>query len=177
MKQDKNFRSRYDENRGCYRKDKTHYVYREWIESEDGSGGHYADHVLTAGEDGVTPELLEFLQETDNAEVQDREDDDRHREEIEFSITSYYETGPEEELLSDEEVESVRVEIFNRLVRPHLSEEQMDLIYDRYGMGKTLKQIAEESPLKPDGKHVTHQSVNNRLNKILKKVEKYMPEE
>ena len=43
---EKKYRSRYDVNRKCYRKDKTHYVYQEWVETGKDQG-YYIDHVFT----------------------------------------------------------------------------------------------------------------------------------
>lgn len=42
--------------------------------------GYYIDHVFTVGEDGITLELLDYLQATDNSEVQNREVEERNRE-------------------------------------------------------------------------------------------------
>lgn len=63
---EKNYRSRYDRNRMCYRKDKTTYVYSEYV--DDGNGqGHYIDHEYHVGdmdETGsvITFEMLDMLQ-------------------------------------------------------------------------------------------------------------------
>lgn len=174
---EKNYRSRYDVNRPCYRKDKTHYVYMEWVEPEDGGEGYYIEHVFTVGEEGVTLELLDYLQETDNGEVQDQEDDQRYIEKMAASMPTYAKS-PEEELCSDEEEEQSEFsKEFDEKVKPHLSEDQMNLIYDRFGMDKSLEQIAAESPVKEDGSHISHQAVSNKLNRIFAKVKKHMPQE
>lgn len=174
---EKNYRSRYDVNRPCYRKDKTHYVYMEWVEPEDGAEGYYIEHVFTVGEDGVTLELLDYLQETDNGEVQDQEDDARNAEELAKNMPTHAKS-PEEELYSDEkEGQSALSREFDEKVKPHLSESQKNLIYDRFGMDKSLEQIAKESPVKADGSHISHQAVSNKLNRVFAKVKKHMPQE
>lgn len=173
---EKNYRSRYDANRQCYRKDKTHYVYMQWIEPDDGSEGYYIEHVFTVGKDGVTLELLDYLQATDNSEVQDQEDDERNKEMLAESLLMFVK-NPEEELCLEEEEQNYLLKDFDEKVKPHLSEDQMNLIYDRYGMDKSLEQIADESPTKKDGSQISHQAVSNKLNRIFVKVKKHMPQE
>ena len=66
-KKEKNYRSRYDKNRGCYREDETHYVYQEWV-STGKKKGFYRNTTFTVGEGDVTLELLDYLQASDNGE-------------------------------------------------------------------------------------------------------------
>lgn len=74
-----NFKSRYDANRDCYRQDETTYVYQEWV--KDGNGrGHYKNHVISIDDENVTLELLNYMQQTDNAEAQDTEDFERNED-------------------------------------------------------------------------------------------------
>lgn len=175
-KQEQNYRSRYDKNRGCYREDKTHYVYQEWVRISK-KKGFFRNTVFTVGEDDVTLELLDYLQDTDNSEVQDREDEAYYREKLAESMPMYVKSR-EEELCSDEkEYISPKLRAFNEKVRPHLSEEQMNLIYARYGMRMTLEEIAAALPADKNGKPITHQAVTGRLNHIIAKVKKYMTEE
>lgn len=173
QEKEKNYKSRYDVNRPCYRKDKTHYVYQEWVETGKNQG-FYHEHVFTVGEDGVTLELLDYLQATDNGEVQDQEDDERNIEKLAANLPDYAKS-PEEELCADEKEQSLESKEFAEKVKPHLSEDQMNLIYDRYGMNKDLKKIAAESSVKKGGTPITHQAVSNKLNRIIAKVKKYMP--
>lgn len=172
---EKNYRSKYDANRHCYRQDETHYVYQEWVETGKNKG-FYKNHVFTVGEEGVTLELLDYLLATDNGEVQDQENDERNAEKLAESLPAYAKS-PEEELDDDEGEESSLLREFNTKVKLHLSEYQMNLIYERYGMDKSLQQIADESPLKEDGTHITRQAVSGKLNHIFAKVKKYMPQD
>lgn len=173
--QKKNYRSRYDANRKCYRQDKTHYVYEEWVETGKNQG-YYIDHVFTVGEDGVTLELLDYLQATDNGEVQDQEDDERNLELLAETMDAYAKS-PEEELYGEEEPQIPLFEEFEEKVKPHLSEEQMDFIYERFGACKTLDEIAEELLLGEDGKSISRPAVLGRQKRIFAKVNKYMPQE
>lgn len=75
-KKERNYRSRYERNRDCYRKDETTYVYQQWIPTGKKTG-YYIDHEFVVGKDGVTLELLDYLLESDNASAQDQEDSDR----------------------------------------------------------------------------------------------------
>lgn len=175
-KKEKNYRSRYDVNRPCYREDETHYVYEEWVQTGENMGC-YRKTALTVGEGDVTLELLDYLQGTDNSEVQDQEDDIRNKEKLAENIPvaapSY-----EDELCAEEKEEvNPLLKAFNEKVRPHLTEDQMNLIYDRYGRNLSLEEIAAELPPGKDGKPVSHQAVTNRLNRIFAKVKKYMAEE
>lgn len=173
---EKNYRSRYDANRHCYRQNETHYVYQEWVETGKNTG-FFSNHVFTVGEDGVTLELLDYLQATDNGEVQDQEDEERYREKLAESLPTYVKSR-EEELCSDKKEHiSPMLKAFNEKVRPHLSEDQMNLIYARYGMNLSLEEIAAMLPPGKDGKPKSHQAVSSRLNKIIAKVKKYMAEE
>lgn len=173
---EKNYRSRYDANRGCYREDETHYVYQRWVKTGKNKG-FYNNTVFTAGEGDVTLELLDYLQASDNGEVQDQEDEARYREKLAESLPAYVKSR-EEELCSDEKEHiSPELKAFNEKVRPHLSEDQMNLIYARYGMNMTLEEIAATLPSGKNGKPVTHQAVTGRLNRIIAKVKKYMTEE
>lgn len=81
----KKYRSRYDKNRGCYRQDETHYIYRKQVKTGKNKG-FYQSTVFTVGEEGVTLELLDYLQATDNGEVQDQEDDKRNRKKLAESL-------------------------------------------------------------------------------------------
>ena len=175
-KKEKNYRSRYDTNRHCFRRDKTHYVYQEWIENENSMQGYYKEHVFTVGEDGITLELLDYLQATDNSEVQDQEDDARYQELL-IETLSIYEKGPEESLFDDEEPGSKLLQEFVEKVRDHLSEEQMDFIYERFGACKTLDEIAESLQKDKDGKTISRSAVLGRQKRIIAKVEKYMPQD
>ena len=208
---EKNYKSRYDRNRHCFRKDETTYVYQEWISTGENTG-YYFDHEYHVGEDGITIELLDMLQESDNSEAQDSEDSERNDEQFNYETgeaaeegdfhtspfdnlsTSYVGgkgmhnlavpfagspeyIGPEAVLFPEEEKPSQAQADFDTYVRPKLSEDQQNLIYDRYGMDKGVEQIAAEAPVKADGSHITHQAVSNRLSKIKTKVLKNMPQE
>ncbi len=174
-KKEKNYRSRYDANRHCFRQDKTHYVYQEWVETGKDQG-YYIDHIFTVGEDGVTLELLDYLQSTDNGEIQDQEDDERNKEMLAETMPAYAKS-PEEELCADERPQSHLVKEFNEKVKPHLSDEQMNFIYERFGACKTLDEIAEELPPGEDRKPISRPAVLGRQKRIFAKVKKYMPQD
>ena len=201
----KNYRSRYERNRNCYRKDKTTYIYSEYV--DDGNGqGHYVDHEYHVGdmdENGntITFEMLDVLLEFDNAEAQDSEDQERYEEVIvhnDFSDGDFIETGmsristmsttsngglnvsgairfgadlvgPEEALFGDEEEESISVKDFREKILPLLTEDQINLIYERFGAGKTLEQIAKEQD-----KPVSKQAIDKRFKTIFNKIVEHM---
>ena len=201
---EKNYRSRYDRNRMCYRKDKTTYVYSEYV--DDGNGqGHYIDHEYHVGdmdETGsvITFEMLDMLQDFDNIEAQDSEDLERNEEVLvhnTFSDGDFTEVGmaciasspvkgtnglsvsgamkfgselvgPEAALFG-EEVENISVQEFREKIFPLLTEEQINLIYDRFGAGKTLEQIGAEQE-----KSISKQAIDKRLKGIFKKISENM---
>ena len=202
----KNFRSRYDQNRPCYRKDRDTYVELEFVECEDG-GCRYVEREHRVGEmdaagNVLTREILDVMLEFDNAEVQDTEDmygnadlslygtgsaEDDFNEtgmarigtsrvdgtnEINISgavIMSPELIGPEAVLFAVVEEDSPLVRALKEKVFPHLSEDQINLLYDHYGARKTLEQIAAEQ--EPP---VSKQAISNRLAKIHAKNKKYM---
>jgi len=202
----KNYRSRYDQNRHCYRKDKETYVELEFVECEDGEcryveREHRVGEIDAAG-NVLSYEILDMMLEADNAEVQDTEDlyanadlslygtgsaEDDFNEtgmarigtsrvdganEINISgavIMSPELIGPEAVLFAANKEDSPLVRVLKEKVFPYLSEDQINLIYDYYGAGKTLEQIAAEQD-----KPVTKQAIANRLAKIHTKIKKYM---
>lgn len=201
---EKNYRSRYDRNRMCYRKDKTTYVYSEYV--DDGNGqGHYIDHEYHVGdmdETGsvITFEMLDMLQDFDNDEAQDTEDQERNEEVLvhnTFSDGDFTEVGMAciasspvkgtnglsvsgavkfgselvgpESVLFGEDVENISVQEFREKILPLLTEEQINLIYDRFGSGKTLEQIGAEQD-----KPVSKQAIDKRLKGIFKKIAENM---
>lgn len=173
---EKNFRSRYERNRTCWRKDETTYVYLDFVECPDGEC-RYIEREIHVGDTDVhgnvvTIEILDFLFGCDNAEAQDTEDADDYATEINISgevfMGATY-NSPEEELFSEEEQESPLVQEFMEKVEPKLSEEQKNLIYDRFGARKTLEELAHEQD-----KPVSKQAIDNRIKKIYKKVKDNM---
>lgn len=140
--------------------------------------GLYYETVLTVGEDeGVTLELLDYMQASDDAEAQRQEDDERIKEILKENISTHAKSFEEEYYSNEEECVSPTLKAFYEHVRPHLSDEQMDLIYAHYGMGMTLEEIAAELPPNKDGSPETYQAVSIRLNRIFEKVKKYMAQE
>lgn len=201
---EKNYRSRYDSNRNCYRKDKTTYIYSEYVDDGNGSG-HYVDYEYHVGEVDeygreLTVEMLDVLMEFDNAEAQDSEDQERNEEVIVHNIFSDGDftevgmaciasspvkgtnglsvsgtvkfgselAGPEAALFG-EEVENISVQEFREKILPLLTEEQINLIYDRFGAGKTLGQIGAEQE-----KPVSKQAIDKRLKGIFRKIAENM---
>lgn len=200
-KETKNCSSRYERNRNCYRKDKTTYIYSEYV--DDGNDqGHYVDHEYHVGDmdehgRAITLEMLDMLMEFDNAEAQDTEDQDRNEELLahnDFSDGDFVETGmsrigttgvakkgglnpsgvvqfgaefigPEAVLFGKADVESISIKEFREKVMPLLTEEQINLIYERFGAGKTLEQIAKEQD-----KPVSKQAIDKRFKTIFKKI-------
>ena len=125
----------------------------------------------------MTLDLLDYLQDSDNSEVQDQEDEVRYREKLAESMPTYVKSR-EEDICSDEKERiSPELRAFNERVKPHLSDDQMNLIYARYGMNMTLEEIAASLPPDKNGKPITHQAVTARLNRIIAKVKKYMTED
>lgn len=76
--------------------------------------------------------------------------------------------GPEAALFG-EGVENISVKEFRQKILPLLTEEQINLIYDRFGAGKTLEQIGAEQE-----KPVSKQAIDKRLKGIFKKISENM---
>ena len=168
MKQVKNTKSRHDINRPCGRIDKDHYAYYEWVDSGNGKGFYTRTTLLTVGENGVTRELLDELQKFDNAEVQDTEDNARNWETM---CETFHESTAslEDDLFMEEVTENDMLSTFMEKVLPKLSEDQLNNMYDLYGIKKALAQLAQE-------RGISYQAIQNQRAKLHKRVEKLMAE-
>lgn len=196
-KDNRNFQSRFDENRPCFRVDETTYVYREYYDKD-----HYIDHTFTVGEGDCTLELFDSLQKMDNAEAQDSEDIRKHSDnKFENSKANAEDSdsdtreggfdtlevsriagdlfagagGIEEELFGESMPESRLMRLFNKYVLPELSEKEVGLIYDYYGMGMFAKDIAVKT-FKKNGKPLTESAVTKQIRLLKAKVEALMAE-
>lgn len=192
-----NFKSRPCRNRSCGRVDIDRYIY--YLDPALGIGEKV---VIRAGENGVTREMLDEMMLFDNCEAQTMEDDDAKRDwslnrmmedadvcdplelikagndDIDQLISDLsqdkrdeLEVNSESSLFEDICMKTL-LNLFNVYVKPQLSDEQMNLLYDYYGMNKTLEQIAQELPAKQDGSHISNQAVAKRLNVIKKNTQK-----
>lgn len=195
----RNYRSRYEENRHCFRVDETTYVYRTY----SGDGQQYFDERIHVGEDGVTLEILDFLQAADNAEAQDTEDERKNADgRFEGLLTGGTEDrntigfdaigsccdafggmtrsadnfagspelkGPEAALFPEEEVPGEFRQLFREVVLPELTDKEKDLIYSYYGAQMVAREIAEKT-FKKNGKPLTESGITKQLRLLRAKV-------
>ena len=141
-------------------------------------------YVLEMGKDGVTEELLRFLQDNDRETgLQDRyqreredyhyqnsvrfqEDSPRETENLAFQIAD-----PKADvfaaLFPDETGNSLEDKI--RRAIGQLTENQQDLIWEAYGMMRGDTEIAKEQ-------NTSRQAIQNRRNKIKSRIEKLLAE-
>ncbi len=136
--------------------DASHYVYRLW----DQESGRYIRQILTVGYNGITEEMLDFLQQCDNAEAQDYEDDVRHWDELVEDFKESFFRGSSNQ---------TDVEILLTEVLPKLTDDQRNLVYDLLGNDFNLADLARR-----DG--VSYQAIQNRFSKIKKRVKKIFSE-
>ncbi len=197
----RNYRSRYEENRHCFRVDETTYVYRAYSD-----GQQYSEQRIHVGEDGVTLEILDYLQAADNAEAQDREDERKNadgrfeglsarkseeNESADFDVisvcgdTGYQRSlvngftgspelaGPEAALFPAEEETSELQRLFRKVVLPELTEKEKDLIYSYYGAQMLAKDIAAQT-FKKNGKPMTESGITKQIRQLRAKVAELM---
>ncbi|WP_019543607.1 hypothetical protein [Selenomonas bovis] len=159
------------------------YTYARWNEETHS----YDTIVLTAGQDGVTEDIILLLDQMDH----DSDLIDRYEEELRDpgfeKRRKAYESDPEDgdegdpwnqieaphaDLTEDaERREKPNAEKIRRVVEEDFTPEQQDLFFSHYGECKQLEQIRQEEAVRT-GKPVTPQAMNNRKNKMIRKVAK-----
>lgn len=141
---------------------------------------------LEAGKEGVTEELILFLQISDN-EMKLQTRYQRENESYTFQNAMRFhcshpdttvnpiECFPDPKadifkiLFSDEKGTSKDVEMVNQIMTS-LTENQRDLIWEAYGMLRGDTEIAREQ-------NVTREAIQNRRKKIMRRVEKLLQEQ
>ena len=140
--------------------------------------------VLQAGKDGVTEELLRFLQENDRETgLQDRYQREREDYALKHALRAYC-ADPMSKLNPIEQIADSKADIFKLLcpdetengtekkVRQaieQLTENQQDLVWEAYGMVRGDTEIAKEQ-------NTSRQAIQNRRNKIKSRIEKLLME-
>ncbi len=196
---------RYETDRYCYRQDETHYVYREWVETGKGKGYYIDHiftvgecgitlellDVLQEEDDREEQESenVERYEEPFDYDENDAADNDfdyydninvnyMGKKDIHNLAASYKGSpefiGPEAVLFADREPGKAEID-FNRHVRPKLSEDQINLIYDYFGMAKTIQQIVDEFTDESDGTSEKCRTLSDKWNLIFTKVKELMP--
>ena len=155
------------------KKNLTSYTY----ESADGS-----KITLQAGQDGVTEKWLAYLRAEDAAIT---EQEDYQRKHLDYgyqNALAYYERDPENtaehpmnqfqdpnadifRILYPEEAEDSPLLAETKNAIQLLSDAQKDLIYELYGLCRTINEIAHEQG-------VTKTAIQNRRNKIVNRIKK-----
>ena len=155
------------------KKNPTEYTY----ESVDGTRT-----TLQIGKDGVTKKWLTFLMTEDAALL---EQEDYWRKHLDYgyqNAQTYYEYDPDDEAehpldqIPDPGADIFRI-LFPETPENHplltrveaameqLTDEQRDLIYELFGLGRTIAEVAREQ-------HVTGPAIRNRRTKILNRIQK-----
>ncbi|MDD4688540.1 MAG: hypothetical protein PHE51_02185 [Eubacteriales bacterium] len=175
-----NGKSHYNAMRNCYLTKDGRYAYITW----DGEHNRNVTHYLEVGKDGVTEELLIFLDEDDHdTDLQER----YNNENADYSFQNKqfaYCRNQEDENATDpiNELEDKQADIFDSLfpteekpselllklisAMDKLTDAQRDLIYDHFGARKTLEEI-RQAEITSTSKEVSQQAFSNRLKKII----------
>lgn len=77
QRKEKNYRSCYEKNCNCYRKNKITYISQEWIPPDEDTD-YYKDYEFNVDEDRITINFLNMLQQPDNAETQNTKNAKSH---------------------------------------------------------------------------------------------------
>ena len=187
---EKKRKSHYNENRDCYLSiDGKYYSYKFWdmdtkcvkterIEIENDSTVDWT----------VVLDDLDYA-----ADLNDRYESELRDKAFDAQLTRYEENpyddyvqnpweiiggkceSPEEILFSEHKPENEKTALVRRAVEEKLTDNQKNLYYDHFGMNKQLVEIAREEESQT-GKKPSNSAMNNRKNKILKKISKIFGE-
>ncbi|MEG1639982.1 MAG: hypothetical protein RR284_03550 [Ruthenibacterium sp.] len=171
-------KSCYNAKRNCYRTKDGRYAYITW----DSETSHDVTHYLEVGKDGVTEDLLIFLDEDDHdTYLQERYDGEysnyRFQNKQDVHHCDPANTSGTIEEIADKNAdifaalfpaEESRNENLARLIvaMEKLTDAQRDLIFEHFGARKTLEEI-RQTEIAATGKDITQQAVSNRLKKII----------
>jgi len=185
---EKKRKSAYNKNRGCYLSiDGKYYCY----EMLDMDTKRIKTERIEVGKD-LSVELTLILDELDHAvDLNDRYENEA-RDKTFYSNLKNYEANPydgdaqnpwedigdnsgnpEEILFAKSKPENKKTALVRRAVEEKLTDNQKDLYYDHFGISKQLVEIAREEG-EQTGKIPSNQAMNNRKNKILEKISKFL---
>lgn len=162
------------------------YTYARWNEETHS----YDTIVLTAGQDGVTEEIILLLDQMDHdGDLGERYEEENKDQKFERKLRKY-EADPDDDnavnpwnqiedphadLTEDaerrEKPENPDAEKIRRVVKEDFTPEQQNLFFSHFGECRQLEQIRQEEAA-CTGKPVTPQAMNNRKNKMIRKAAK-----
>ena len=166
-----NYEKKFKEN---YKDRNGNYVYARWDFEEK----KFVKEIIRPGENGVTAELIELLNQDDNRQkLSERYDSENLDWKFALKQQKHSQNGSELtedplDLLPYKKARAFEDEVKDNEflnVLENLTDEQIDLIYDLFGMMKSQSDIARET-----GK--TQQSVYNKKTKIIKRLRKLFKE-
>lgn len=172
--------SHYNNKRDSYMTKDGRYAYSTW----DGEHNRNVTHYLEVGKDGVTEELLIFLDEDDHdTDLQERYNDDNADYSFQNKQLAYCKNKEDENVTDPiNEIEDKHADPFDLMfpeeevlneqllhvifAMDKLTEAQRNLIYEHFGARKTLEEI-RQAEITSTGKAVSQQAFSNRLKKII----------
>lgn len=161
-------KSHYNAERHNYLTEDGKYIYEFW----NAETGRYEKQILKQGENGVTEDLIIFLDECDH----DEDLQERYKRENCISDVDF---GKED----SENVSQVDILAYQKYCQPNYSQnfdilerlenfirslkpEQIDLIYSLFGEQRQMEEIAKDEG-------TTRQAIYNRRKKIFERVKKF----
>ena len=177
--------SSYDQNRQCYMsKDGTAYYYERWNEEY----GRYEKISLTIGKDGITEEIILFLDSMDREEDLGNRYENENKDPLFEAKRERYESDlrgedavdpwdivfsasddPAEIIFAEEEKVHPDIARVRRVIDTKCNERQQNLFYAHFGEGRQLEEIRKEE-MAATGEDKKLQAVHNVKNKIIRKV-------
>lgn len=162
------------------------YTYARWNEQAHS----YDTIVLTAGQDGVTEDIILLLDQMDHdGDLGDRYEEENKDQKFERKLRKY-EADPDDDnavnpwdeledrnadLTDDaerrEQPENPDAARVREVVENDFTPEQQNLFFSHFGECRQLEQIRQEEAMRT-GKPVTPQAMNNRKNKMIRKAAK-----
>jgi len=142
---------------------------------------------IRAGENGVTEEMIRIMLESDNEmHLQERYQEENESYSYRYAVQHFENIPNEDEDHPLERIADSQADIMSILFPDHaedsvllkklekameqLTEEQQNLIYELYGFCKNMAEIAREQ-------NVTLSAIQNRRNKIFRRLKKVIDEE
>ena len=187
---EKKRKSHYNENRDCYLSiDGKYYCYKYW----DMDTKRIKTERIEINKDSYVDWTVVFDDLDYNSDLNDRYESELHDKRFDAKLAQYeanpyddYVTNPweiiggkcngaEEILFSEAKPDNEKTALVRRAVEEKLTDNQKNLYYDHFGMNKKLVEIAREEG-EQTGKVPSNSAMNNRKNKILEKISKFLGE-
>lgn len=180
--------SNYDSNRDSYMAADGSYVYTAMVDENGRWVRRVMDRIMPDCEANI--ELIRMLDQADHAEdlqnryanenadyrflnqLNSKAGDDNYMDDTDAWAAIADRNADIEQILFSDEEENQQVEMVLAILE-HLTESQINLLYEHFGAGKQLTEICDEENT-ANGTHKSPQAFGNRKRKLLNRVRKLL---